>query len=79
MNITGSLLHLIHLGKNHGGPEDEERHAGDLGNITANSSGEATVDITDKQIPLCGPNSIIGRSVVVSVTPTEPHSTCSEP
>ncbi|KAL5457271.1 hypothetical protein EMCRGX_G034518 [Ephydatia muelleri] len=51
--------------KQHGGPNDEERHAGDLGNITANESGEALVDIVDKQIPLTGPNSIVGRSIVV--------------
>ena len=57
--------HFNPSGKEHGGPEDENRHAGDLGNIVANEAGEAVVDITDAQIPLSGPNSIIGRSVVV--------------
>ena len=55
--------------KQHGGPNDKERHAGDLGNITANESGEALVDIVDKQIPLTGPNSIVGRSIVVREAP----------
>ena len=58
--------HFNPFGKQHGGPADENRHAGDLGNIVAESNGEAKVDITDKHIPLSGPNSIIGRSVVVS-------------
>lgn len=53
--------------KQHGGPNDEDRHAGDLGNIEANAEGKAKIDITDAQIPLEGPNSILGRSVVVSV------------
>ena len=52
--------------KEHGGPADENRHAGDLGNVTANEAGEVTLDIVDGQIPLTGENSIIGRSVVVS-------------
>ena len=57
--------HFNPFGKEHGGPTDENRHAGDLGNIEADDSGKAVVDITDKQIPLSGPNNIIGRSVVV--------------
>ena len=57
--------HFNPAGKDHGGPQDAERHAGDLGNITANDAGVAKVEIEDSQIPLSGPNSIIGRSVVV--------------
>ncbi len=49
----------------HGAPEDEIRHAGDLGNIVANADGVAEATIIDKQIPLTGPNSIIGRAFVV--------------
>lgn len=58
--------HFNPKGKEHGGPDDENRHAGDLGNIVAGADGKAPINITDKQIPLCGPDSIIGRSVVVS-------------
>lgn len=43
------------------------RHSGDLGNIEAGEDGVAKVDITDKQIPLTGVNSIIGRSLVASI------------
>lgn len=49
----------------HGAPEDEVRHAGDLGNIVANSDGVAEATTVDKQIPLSGPNSIVGRAFVV--------------
>ena len=56
--------HFNPAGKKHGGPTDEERHAGDLGNIIAGADGVAKIDITDKQIPIGGPNSIIGRAVV---------------
>ena len=59
--------HFNPAGKQHGGPEDENRHAGDLGNIEAGADGKAIVNITDKQIPLTGANSIIGRSVVVRI------------
>lgn len=52
--------------KDHGGPGDDERHAGDLGNVEADASGTVTVNIVDGQIPLTGPNTIVGRSVVVS-------------
>ncbi|KAG9449528.1 hypothetical protein H6P81_009493 [Aristolochia fimbriata] len=49
----------------HGAPEDEVRHAGDLGNIVANANGVAEATIVDKQIPLTGPNSVVGRAFVV--------------
>ena len=58
--------HFNPFGKQHGGPTDDNRHAGDLGNIEAGENGVAIVNITDKQIPLTGANNIIGRSVVVS-------------
>ncbi|XWS71556.1 hypothetical protein CRYUN_Cryun03dG0147900 [Craigia yunnanensis] len=49
----------------HGAPEDEVRHAGDLGNIVANADGVAEATIVEKQIPLSGPNAVIGRALVV--------------
>jgi hypothetical protein len=67
--------HFNPAGKTHGAPTDEERHAGDLGNITAGADGVAKIDIVDAQIPIGGPNSIIGRAVVCHelVRPREPH------
>ncbi|CAH9080485.1 unnamed protein product [Cuscuta europaea] len=57
--------HFNPCGKDHGAPEDEIRHAGDLGNITAGNDGVAPINIIDSQIPLIGTNSILGRAVVV--------------
>lgn len=57
--------HFNPFGKEHGGPCDENRHAGDLGNVVVGADGTVTVNLVDAQIPLDGPNSIIGRSVVV--------------
>jgi Cu-Zn family superoxide dismutase len=51
--------------KKHGGPHSEERHVGDLGNITADDSGKATINMTDKMIALSGPHSIVGRAVIL--------------
>ncbi|XP_051972135.1 superoxide dismutase [Cu-Zn]-like [Xyrauchen texanus] len=51
--------------KNHGGPEDEERHVGDLGNVRAGNDGVAKIDIVDKQLTLHGQLSIIGRTMVI--------------
>lgn len=49
----------------HGGPEDADRHEGDLGNLEADSQGHATYERLDKVITLNGPNSILGKSVVI--------------
>lgn len=49
----------------HAAPEESKRHVGDLGNITANANGNATLDIEDSHLAFHGPNSIIGRGVVV--------------
>ena len=51
--------------KQHGGPDDENRHAGDFGNITADADGKATIDVKDKGLMLGGHDSIIGRAVIV--------------
>uniref|UniRef100_D2K8K6 Superoxide dismutase [Cu-Zn] n=1 Tax=Meretrix meretrix TaxID=291251 RepID=D2K8K6_MERMT len=61
---TSAGPHFDPFKKTHGAPEDEERHVGDLGNVKAGADG-CIVDIEDKVIKLTGPNSIIGRSLVV--------------
>ena len=38
---------------------------GDLGNLLADDSGEAKLDINDVQVSLYGPYSVIGRACVL--------------
>lgn len=49
----------------HGGPKDESRHAGDLGNIQADNTGVAQFTYQDALISLVGAHNILGRAVVV--------------
>ncbi len=49
----------------HGSIDSKKRHVGDLGNITANSNGNATLDVDDSHLSFHGAHSIIGRGVVV--------------
>lgn len=57
--------------KEHGAPNDENRHAGDLGNVIVGDDGCVEISITDSQIPLTGENSIIGRAIVVHADPDD--------
>ncbi|KAG8316957.1 Superoxide dismutase [Cu-Zn] [Homalodisca vitripennis] len=56
--------------KEHGAPEDINRHAGDLGNV-ASHQGVAKVDITDHKISLVGSHSVIGRTVIIHADPDD--------
>ncbi|XP_067675122.1 superoxide dismutase [Cu-Zn]-like [Haliotis asinina] len=62
---TSAGPHFNPFKKTHGAPEDENRHAGDLGNIVANADGVADIKIDDQIITLTGVRSIIGRTIVV--------------
>mmetsp|Transcript_23436 Transcript_23436/g.49890 ORF Transcript_23436/g.49890 Transcript_23436/m.49890 type:complete len:163 (+) Transcript_23436:321-809(+) len=55
------------FGKTHGAPSDDAglKMAGDLGNITADAAGVATIKVDDSGIKIFGPHSVIGRSVVI--------------
>jgi len=62
---TSAGPHFNPFSKTHGAPSDEERHVGDLGNFTTDGQGNAKGSVTDSQIKLIGPYSVIGRTVVV--------------
>ncbi len=49
----------------HGGPNDSIRHVGDLGNILADSTGNAHLELTDTLLAFSGKHSIIGRAIIV--------------
>jgi len=51
--------------ESHGAPTDSIRHVGDLGNIEADSTGNASLEFIDTMIALDGEHSIIGRSVII--------------
>ncbi|PVU99591.1 hypothetical protein BB559_000577 [Furculomyces boomerangus] len=57
--------HYNPFGKEHGAPTAQNRHAGDLGNVTADGTNPAKLTITDSQVTLFGPTSVIGRTVVI--------------
>lgn len=62
---TSAGGHFNPDGSDHGGPDDQERHVGDLGNIEAGEDGRGRLELTDSLITFTGANSIIGRAVVV--------------
>ncbi|MGH8728950.1 MAG: superoxide dismutase family protein [Burkholderiales bacterium] len=56
----------------HGGPDSAQRHGGDLGNITADENGVASFSIETSGITVePGPNSIIGKGVIVHKDPDD--------
>lgn len=57
--------HYNPFNKHHGGPNDKDRHMGDLGNITADINGNVNETIIDNQISLIGKYSVVGRTIVV--------------
>jgi Cu-Zn family superoxide dismutase len=57
--------HFNPMKKPHGAPDNPERHAGDLGNLEADSTGKAHLELKDSMLKLSGENSILGRGVIV--------------
>lgn len=50
----------------HGGPEDAERHAGDLGNIVIGKDGSGHLELVSQMLSLHeGDNAVIGRAVIL--------------
>ena len=59
--------HYAPVGGRHGAPDSKNRHLGDLGNIEADASGRAVVDVMAHgiSIALIGAASVDGRSIVI--------------
>ena len=51
--------------KEHGAPDDSNRHVGDLGNFQTDGNGNSKSSVTDKFVKLIGPESVLGRTIVV--------------
>lgn len=62
---TSAKGHFNPHGHDHGAPAGKVRHAGDLGNLKADSKGVAKYSYKDKTISLSGKASIIGKGVIV--------------
>jgi superoxide dismutase, Cu-Zn family len=60
--------------QSHGAPEGDTHHTGDFGNLTADASGVATISRVFAWLTLEGPDSIIGRSLVVHAEVDDLHS-----
>ncbi|XP_046545958.1 superoxide dismutase [Cu-Zn]-like [Haliotis rubra] len=57
--------HYNPFGRNHGDRTSTERHVGDFGNIQEAADGSVNTTIIDNVARLFGPNSLIGRSLVI--------------
>lgn len=58
--------HFNPAGVPHGGPEDAERHGGDLGNIEVSEDGHGHVELSSNIITLGeGDHSVIGKGVIL--------------
>jgi superoxide dismutase, Cu-Zn family len=64
--------HFNPYGEQHGGPDDQHRHVGDLGNLHTDSKGRAQYQIKDSLIKLRGTKAnIIGRGLIIHADPDD--------
>lgn len=57
--------HFSPQGTAHGSPDAAEQHAGDMGNIEADSDGRVDTELTLQGLAFSGPTSILQRAVVI--------------
>ncbi|KAL8936741.1 MAG: hypothetical protein Q9211_004035 [Gyalolechia sp. 1 TL-2023] len=62
---TSAGPHFNPFSKDHGAPSDSVRHVGDLGNFETDDQGNSKGSVTDNLIKLIGPESVLGRTLVV--------------
>jgi len=64
--------HFNPLGKKHGGPESQERHVGDLGNLITDKDGVARYIFSDNVIRMYGQKyNILGRGLIIHEDPDD--------
>lgn len=64
-DATSAGGHFNPMDMDHGSPDADQRHVGDLGNIESDSDGNASVEFTDEMLELNGAHGILGRGVIV--------------
>jgi Cu-Zn family superoxide dismutase len=69
---TSMCAHFNPYGKKHGGPNDKERHVGDLGNLETDAYGRARYRMVDNMIKLRGSKAnILGRGLIIHADPDD--------
>ena len=64
-DATSARGHFNPTNHPHAGHDAAERHEGDMGNLEADASGKAHLELTDDMMTFSGEKSIIGRGVIV--------------
>jgi Cu-Zn family superoxide dismutase len=71
-DASSAGAHFNPTNQPHAAPDAAARHEGDMGNVEADSSGNAKLDYVDHQISLTnGEKLAIGRSVIVHTKPDD--------
>lgn len=70
-DLSSAGGHYNPLGQIHAGVDAPKRHLGDLGNVEADSGGHAIYHYFDQNLSLNGPNSIVGRSLLIHEKPDD--------
>lgn len=64
-DATSAGGHFNPYDRDHGAPDSDERHVGDLGNLDSDASGMAHLEQVDHKLELEGDYRILGKAVVV--------------
>jgi Cu-Zn family superoxide dismutase len=64
-HFTSAGGHFNPTNAEHACPPTDPRHAGDLGNIEVGANGVARMEMTTSGLSLSGPNSIIGKAIIL--------------
>jgi len=70
-DVAAAGAHFNPTHNQHGGPDSAVRHLGDLGNLIADHNGHAYYHRVFNTLSFDGPNTIIGRSIIIHADPDD--------